>query len=349
MTGKRVRHPFPLRGAVVGFGNAAIHAHLPLWQENDHFRVDAVAEPCPERAELVKNLLPEARIYPGIECLLANEDLDFVDICTPPCFHAHLALAACQSGLHVFCEKPLVTSRGSFQDIQLAVKKHQRVVFTVNNWKYAPLWAKAIELIREENIGLVREISIQVLRPPNSGGGASNWRRCYEVAGGGILVDHGWHHFYLVLAIMGGLPTAISAKMAYPKGHLACLEDTADLVLRFPKAEARMHLTWRASSRENSGHVKGDRGELLINDDHLILRTEGCTPTRFDFPEALSGGSHHLEWMKPVIEDFHREVMDVRARGRNLIESKWCAHLTCLAYRSQQEDSRFILLDEPVE
>ena len=329
----------PLRGALIGFGNVALHVHLPLFRDSDHFEIGAVVEPNPERARLAGEQLPEARIYPDLGSLLAENDLDFVDICTPPCFHADLMLKACRSGLHVFCEKPLVTSFEDIHQIEQAANQSHRVIFTVNNWKYAPIWVKTIELIGENSIGTVRSVSLAVLRLPNSGGGATNWRRSIEVAGGGIMLDHGWHHLYLILSIIKEMPLSVSAKMECPETNGSGLEESVDLVLSTRNAQVKLHLTWLASHRQNYGTVTGDKGTLSINDDHLILHANGFAPTRYDFPEALSGGSHHLKWMKPVIENFRREVLDVNARGVNLREARSCAQIISLAYRSQREGS----------
>jgi predicted dehydrogenase len=331
---------FPLRGAILGFGNVAEHAHLPVWQRNSHFRIDAVLEPHPGRARLARTLLPGARIYSDIEPLLAGSDLDFVDICAPPCFHADLAVKACRAGLHVFCEKPLVTSLESLRQIEQAARGFERVIFIVNNWKYAPLWTKAIELVHSNRIGVVRSISLTVLRPPHSGGGVSNWRKCAEIAGGGILVDHGWHHLYLILSVIKEVPVFILARMEHSQESGPNLEEVVDVTMGFPNAEAKLHLTWRAMHRRNYGTLKGEKGTLFINDDHLILCADGFPPARYDFPEGLSAASHHPEWMKPVVEDFHREIIDVEMRGANLIEGKWCAQLLHLAYQSQREGSR---------
>jgi predicted dehydrogenase len=332
----------PLRGAIIGFGNVARHAHLPAWRQNDHFRMIAVVEPDPEQAKLARELLPEARVYPEVAPLFGEKALDFVDICTPPCFHGDLALRACTAGLHVFCEKPLVTSLESLRAIERAAREFGRVIFTVNNWKYAPLWLKANELVHSKRIGAVRSISLAALRPPRSGGGVSDWRRCAEVAGGGILLDHGWHHLYLIFSMMGEPPLYVSATMEHPQGADPHLEETVDLVMPFPSGRVRLHLTWQASCRQNQGVIAGDEGTLFINDDHLLLCTGSCPTERYDFPEPLSGSSHHPEWMKPVIEDFLREVRNVRARGANWAEAKQCAELTHLAYQSHREGSRSI-------
>jgi predicted dehydrogenase len=330
-----------LRGALIGFGNAALHAHLPAWQRNHRFRIEAVVEPDPERARLARELIPGASVYADIESAVARGDLDFVDICTPSYSHADLTEKAFRAGLHVLCEKPLVTSIESLKRIE-AVMPSGSVLFTVNNWKYAPLWIKTRELLSEKGLGSIRSVSLAVLRPPNSGGGISDWRRRAETAGGGILLDHGWHQLYLIRSVINESPIAISAKMDYAGG----IEETVDLVIRFHAGEAKLHLTWRASSRHNEGSIEGESWRILINDDHLVALTSEPTKTRHDFDEALSGGSHHPAWMEKVIEDFHREILDETIRGANLAEARWCARLIDCAYQSGREGSRDIRIDD---
>ncbi|MBF0551942.1 MAG: Gfo/Idh/MocA family oxidoreductase, partial [Deltaproteobacteria bacterium] len=235
---------------------------------------------------------------------------------------------------------PLVTSLAGFRQVKQAADASGCTVFTVNNWKHAPIFAKAVELTAADCIGEVKSVSLSVLRPPNAGGGASDWRRQPEVAGGGILLDHGWHHLYLVLAIINQTPESVSAGMEFAETGGSSLEETVNLRLGFPRAEARLHLTWRASSRANFGQVIGTKGTISINDDHLILSRHDAAPVRYDFSEALSRGSQHLEWMKPVIEGFRQEVCDASIRGANLDEARWCVHLTSLAYQSYKEGSR---------
>jgi len=327
----------PLRGAIIGLGNVAVYAHLPVWQRSEDFTIDAIVEPTAERAEIGKRLLPQARIYPTMAALLAENGVDFVDICTPPCFHSDLVLAACRAGLHVLCEKPLSLCPDRLKEIQHTAEHTQRVVFTVNNWKYAPLWMKARELIRENGIGRIQAIALNVLRSPNSGGGASNWRKCLEVAQGGILIDHGWHNLYLILSLLRQTPTSLAARMEPSSENGSGLEETVDLMLRFDEAEARLHLTWQASCRRNFGTIEGSRGSLMVNDDHLVLLSEDSRPLRYNFPEALSAGSHHPDWMEPVVRNFAREIVEAGYRGTNLRETQWCSHLINLAYRSGRD------------
>ena len=337
----------PLRGAIIGFGNVAIHAHLPVWRQSPRFVIDAVVEPDGERARRAAELLPEARIYPSIEKMLRTNGVDFVDICTPPCFHDDLVLASCRSGLHVFCEKPLTTSTESLREIQTSAARNNKVVFTVNNWKHAPLWIKARELVRDGRIGSVRSISVNVWRSSSSGGGASNWRSDPQMARGGIMIDHGWHNLYLILSLVPDPPVSISARMEPSPDGCGALEETADATIRFPGAEANLHMTWRAPCRRNFGKVEGERGTLTIGDDHILLDTDEKSQVRLDFPEALSAGSHHPEWMECVVEEFSHEISDCGRRGANLLEARRCIELIEMAYRSNREASCAMDVCEP--
>jgi len=327
----------PLRGAIIGLGNVAIHAHLPVWRKSADFNIEAIVEPSPERAKIGKELLPRARIYPDMGSLLSEETVDFVDICTPPCFHSELVRAACGSGLHVLCEKPLAMPPEQLEEIRQLTERTQKVVFIVNNWKYAPLWAEVAELIETGRIGTVRSVSLNVLRKPNSGGGVSNWRKSIEIAQGGILIDHGWHNLYLVLSFLRKYPYSMTVRMEPSPENGARVEETVDLRMRFHDAEASLHLTWQADCRRNQGTIVGSRGVISVNDDHLILHPADSDPTRIDFSEPLSAGSHHSEWMEPVVRNFSREIKDIHQRGTNLREARWCSYLIDLAYRANRE------------
>ena len=46
------------------------------------------------------------RVYRSFAELIADRELDVIDICTPPNLHAEMIVAAMQAGKHVICEKP---------------------------------------------------------------------------------------------------------------------------------------------------------------------------------------------------------------------------------------------------
>lgn len=334
--------PFPLRGALIGFGKVAEMAHIPALAAKPDFQIAAVADPLPERREQARVLLPQARLYERAEELLAREvGLDFADICTPPRDHTPLALAALRRGLHVLCEKPLTLEPGDFLALKEASLQAGRALVTVHNWKHAPLLAQAAGLARSGAIGDLQMVEWEVHRTSGSGGGLTAWRQEGGQAMGGILIDHGWHAFYLLMGWAGAAPKALNARLVFGDEQEG-VEQEAEVGLRFPAGQGRLFMTWRAGERRNLGCLSGSAGEIVMDDDRLILAPFGRPPETRSFPDKVSAGSHHPQWMKGVLDEFLHEVADPGLRGRNLSEAELCARLIRLAYRSHREGGRWV-------
>ena len=187
-----------LRGAIIGLGNVALDGHLPGWSARDGVEIVAVTDVQRDRRAEAATRLPGARWFDTAEALLQHTGLDFVDICTPPSSHAGLIERALTRGLHVLCEKPLVSSPAELDVVSRLAAERARVLHTVHNWHHAPIVRRAAELVRAGAIGPVRRVTWQTMRvrpaAPRDPQGV-NWRLDPAVAGGGILTDHGWHVF----------------------------------------------------------------------------------------------------------------------------------------------------------
>ena len=72
-----------LRVGIVGAGNIATSAHLPSYMElKDIVEVVAIADIVPERAQAAAEKFGIPHYFASVEELLANVDVDYVDICT---------------------------------------------------------------------------------------------------------------------------------------------------------------------------------------------------------------------------------------------------------------------------
>jgi myo-inositol 2-dehydrogenase/D-chiro-inositol 1-dehydrogenase len=71
--------------------------------------------------------------YHDFRELIARDDLDIVHICTPPHWHALIAIAAAKAGKDIWCEKPMSRTIGEGIAMVKAVEKHQRI-FRLNTW-----------------------------------------------------------------------------------------------------------------------------------------------------------------------------------------------------------------------
>ena len=325
-------------GAIVGFGNVAANGHLPVWRERRDFRIVAVADAAPDRRTLAESLIPGVRTYASHDDLLRNERLDFVDIATPPAGHAPAILAAARAGVHVLCEKPLTTSLDEYRGVRSAVRHAGIVLHTVHNWKYSEAFLTVRQLLAEGSVGRLHTIAFDTARDGCSSSTSDNWRVQAAVAGGGILVDHGWHTFYLLLGLAEEQPSRVRATLARRRFVDAEVEDTAVCHVEFPSLAAEIRLTWAATERRTRWRLVGDDGELVIDDDHVLLEGKAARPLK-RLTTALSAGSHHPEWFDGVVESFRSELDEPGLRGTNQVEAEWCLLLLNLAYASGARDS----------
>jgi len=64
------------------------------------------------RVDMAKEKIKDdtINVYSSLEELLANENVDFIDVCTPSYLHAEQTITALNAGKHVLCEKPMSTN-----------------------------------------------------------------------------------------------------------------------------------------------------------------------------------------------------------------------------------------------
>jgi len=269
--------------------------------------------------------------------MLDGESPDFVDIASPPGFHAESVRAALNARAHVIVEKPLCLELGEFDELAALAAEQGRVLMCVHNWKYAPAYAVACKAIEAGRLGEIRFISIDRLRtePAGVGGSGAKWRGAAS-SGGGILIDHGWHVFYLMQWLLGGdSPSAISARLESRGDGDA--EDLADLRLVFSSGcIARAHLSWRAPLRRTSAVIYGERGCIEIEVDRVTLTDR--TGAVEDFSVAdVADDSYHSAWFGAMAADFELAVTEGTnspIARRNLVESRTALSLIDAARRS---------------
>jgi predicted dehydrogenase len=96
-----------VRVGVLGAGAWATFAHLPGFARDARCEIVAIADPDAELARAAARRFGIADVYASHEPLIARDDIDLVDVCTPSATHFALACAALEANKHVLCEKPV--------------------------------------------------------------------------------------------------------------------------------------------------------------------------------------------------------------------------------------------------
>ncbi len=318
-----------LSGAIIGFGEVARHGHAPAYAASSEAKIVAVVDPTEERREVARECLPGVQIFSTIAEMAEGAEIDFVDICTPPALHGDPMLDALARGWNVLCEKPLVLDPVELEKVRGLALENERAVVPVHNWKYAPIIRQATQLLRSGAIGPLHRVEIETLRihdcaaaDPNH----PNWRLDPAMAGGGVLMDHGWHAVYLARNWFGEDPIEVEASLQRPTPD--AVENEATLALEFPGGRAEIFLTWKAEARRNTMRLIGEYGEITIDDDRLQVRGE-----TIQFDRALSAGSHHADWFAAMLPDVVASFRSPETARASFDEAALCLSVIRRAYQ----------------
>ena len=147
--------------------------------------------------------------------LIARDDIDVVDICTPGDSHAEIALAALAAGKHVLCEKPLANTVDEARAMTTAAADARSSGIRSMcgfNYRRVPAVAFMRQLVADGRLGTIRHIRAAYLQDwivdPQF---PLVWRLQREKAGSGALGDIGAHIVDLTQYVTGQRISGLSA------------------------------------------------------------------------------------------------------------------------------------------
>jgi len=237
----------PVRAGIIGAGWMG-KTHAGAWKHNQgRAELVAVADVSPARAqELCDEFgVQGARAETSLEALLANDQIDAVDICLPHHLHAQTILAAARAGKHILCEKPLCLTLDDAKAIRDGVGRAGVTFMSAHNNLFAAGLVEARRILDAGTLGQVRYIrstegghneNFKTRRPPIAlaeGASSWDWRADTSRSGGGVVLDTGWHGAYRLLALAGSRPVEVTAMLADYYIGQPDAEDTGTVLVRF--------------------------------------------------------------------------------------------------------------------
>lgn len=281
----------PLRVGIVGSGWMG-HVHAGAWLGNaPRAQVVAVADVSPARAShLAAELGGDGIVsYGDLETMLAETEIDAVDICLPHHLHTEAILAAAAAGKAILCEKPLCITLEDAATIKSALDASGVHFMAAHNQIFQPSLVEARRLLASGALGrpfYFRSIESVQNRGFNSGrvpidlgGGESPWawRADPSKMGGGEVLDTGWHATYRLLALAEDRPVEVTAMMDRFAVKQLTAEDTGVIMVRFASGAIGEILTsWAFNPVGNwSFEVGAEHGSLAGAKDRLVHQLHG--------------------------------------------------------------------------
>jgi predicted dehydrogenase len=325
---------------VVGFGDIARSWHMPAYAKYG-VRVVGVFDPLPEATEGVHG----PHVFERLDDLLADEEIEIVDIATRPDVRPELIRRAIAAGKHVLAQKPLATDARMARELVEDAERSGIRLAVNQNGRWSPPWRTATLLIEGGAIGDVLAVTHVHDRPlpPLVGTHFDELEHfvIYDYFVHWIDISRCWLDGKTVTAVRARdyrtpdqPPEARSPWAAWVEIEFA---DGASALIR-SVGEAR---TGRPSTPFWVHGTEGTiRGSVLLDSDFLELERAGVT-SRYElegawYPDGFAGALAEL--VSAVAED--REPFN--SARHNLLSLR----LTLAACKSADEGARAVSLDE---
>ncbi len=227
-----------IRVAIVGTGNIS-RAHIPAYLRfSERCQIVAMVDIYPEKAQdKAREFGIDCDIYDAHEKLLDRNDIDLVDICTPPYVHAQIAINCLNSGKNVLVEKPMAASLEECDQMLAAAKKSGKTLSSIAQNRFRDPIAGLKKVLDSGLCGAVKHVEVDSFWWRGHCYYDLWWRGLWSKEGGGCTLNHAVHQIDM-LGWMMGLPQEVTAVMANVAHDNAEVEDLSVAICRYPGALA---------------------------------------------------------------------------------------------------------------
>jgi 1,5-anhydro-D-fructose reductase (1,5-anhydro-D-mannitol-forming) len=256
--------------------------HGQAWHNNaPRARVAAVADVSPARAQAISDRFAggRAKIYPDLESLLGDPDIEAVDLCLPHHLHRSAILAAAAAGKHVLCEKPLALTLADAWAMVDACDR-ERVTLAVDHHLPAAGTHRTMrDLVASGAIG--EPLAVRVFHAVSLPERLQGWRLTAPDRGAGVILDITCHDAAAVDAILGRDALEAAAVALRQGPWETAVEDAVVTSLRYDgDVLVQTHDAFTVAHAGTGLEIHGTEGSIVATDvmtqepsGRVVLRT----------------------------------------------------------------------------
>jgi predicted dehydrogenase len=187
---------------------------LPFFYDGLDFRCElaGVTTSRPETAEKARDTFGFARTYPDATAMIADPEIDLIDIASPNHLHREALLLASQHGKPVYCDKPLTGSLADALEIEKAIPDLDRAGQMVFHNRFLPATMRARQMMESGQIGEVICFRVEYLHSGNVAPGKRLVWKDRRDMGAGVLYDLGSHAVDMLMWLSGQPITEVFAR-----------------------------------------------------------------------------------------------------------------------------------------
>lgn len=170
-----------MKVALIGIGGMG-GVHFNCYRNIKNAEVVAV---CDVRTEMAEEKVNDKKvhIYSDMDELLANEQVDMVDICTPSYMHREMSIKALERGINVLCEKPMSLNTADTAAIMEAAEKSGKTFMVAHVLRFESPYVVLKQVIDSEKFGKLLRLDMKrISEVPRWSW--ENWMRDVKKSGG---------------------------------------------------------------------------------------------------------------------------------------------------------------------
>jgi len=219
-----------LKVGVVGLGHQSLEDHIPAIKNSPDVELVGVVEVDKEKIKSFSKENENIKIYENFDELIKNQKLDFVIIALPHYLHYEITKKALLNKIHVLKEKPFAISLTQAKELKDLDEKNKVQIAVTLQRRFNPIYSTFFQLIGKVGKPFYLKIKYTFYTDKPYEG----WRGKKELAGGGCLLDMGYHMVDLLMWYFG-LPDKVFAEMSCEakEGIIYDAEDTAQIIFKY--------------------------------------------------------------------------------------------------------------------
>lgn len=266
-------------GGFMGKMHAACHASVP------HARVVAVADVQPAVAQELAKKYGAVQVFAKAQDLIAQADVDMVDICLPTYLHAEHVLAAAKRGLNILCEKPMAMTVAEADGMVKAARKAKVIFMIAQVIRFWPEYQVLKEYVAKKKLGALKSVVFR-----RFGAMPLGWNRWFTQAkrSGGAALDLHIHDVDYVRYLFGD-PQSLDSVGAFQMGAWNQIVTQ----YHYPKVAVTAEGGWWNAGEpfEMAFRAVFDKGVLLYSSAGrpLTQYQDGQEPLAVNVPQPKTG------------------------------------------------------------
>jgi predicted dehydrogenase len=190
-----------LKIGIVGLGWVA-GAHIQTFKHVKGAAVTAVSSRrALDRAELTAQYGVPLKVHPTYEAMLADPEIDVIDICTPHPYHPDQAIAAANAGKHLIIEKPIALSWHDAKRVRDAIAANGVKAMVCFEVRFSAQFTLARSIVEQGLLGDVHYGEVDYYHGIGPWYGQYPWN-IKKAMGGSSLLTAGCHALDSLLMLM---------------------------------------------------------------------------------------------------------------------------------------------------